>query len=93
LRRSGGSLRDPQRAARRWELLPTTLPRAAQTGASSAGRAGSAAAEEPDGDEVVVRIEATPANPTDGPRPAGEVLAAAAGLARQASYPPSGEHQ
>jgi small-conductance mechanosensitive channel len=49
--------------------------------------------EEMDGDEVVVRIAATPADPHDGPKLAGEVLAAAAGLARQASYPSSGEHQ
>ena len=49
--------------------------------------------EELDGDEVVVRIAATPENPGDGPRLAGEVLAAAAGLARSASYPTSGEHE
>jgi small conductance mechanosensitive channel len=49
--------------------------------------------EELDGDEVVVRIAASPEDPADGPRLAGEVLAAAAGLARQASYPPSGEHE
>jgi small conductance mechanosensitive channel len=41
--------------------------------------------EEVDGDEVVVRIEATPVHPADGPRLAGAVLAAAAGLAREAS--------
>ena len=41
--------------------------------------------EEVDGDEVVVRIEATPVHPADGPRLAGAVLAAATGLAREAS--------
>jgi small conductance mechanosensitive channel len=41
--------------------------------------------EEVDGDEVVVRIEATPVHPADGARLAGAVLAAAAGLARDAS--------
>jgi small-conductance mechanosensitive channel len=41
--------------------------------------------EEVDGDEVVVRIEATPVHPADGPRLAGAVLAAAADLAREAS--------
>jgi small-conductance mechanosensitive channel len=49
--------------------------------------------EEMDGDEVVVRIAATPEDPADGPKLAGEVLTAAAGLARQASYPSSGEHE
>jgi small conductance mechanosensitive channel len=43
--------------------------------------------EEVDGDEVVVRIAATPENPTDGPRLAAAVLATAAGLARDESYP------
>jgi len=42
--------------------------------------------EELDGDEVVVRIAATPQAPDDGPRLAGAVLAATAGLARDASY-------
>ena len=45
--------------------------------------------EEVDGEEVVVRIAATPEDPRDGPRLAGAVLATAAGLAREASYPPS----
>jgi small conductance mechanosensitive channel len=49
--------------------------------------------EELDGVEVVVRIEATPEDPADGPKLAGEVLASAAGLARQTSYSPSGEHE
>jgi hypothetical protein len=34
------------------------------------------ALEELDGDEVVVRISATPERPSDGPRLAGEVLEA-----------------
>src|SRR4051812_23889198 len=42
--------------------------------------------EEVDDDEVVVRIAAAPQDPADGPRLAGQVLAAAAGLARAASY-------
>ena len=42
--------------------------------------------EELDEDEVVVRIAATPQDPEDGPRLAGAVLAATAGLARDASY-------
>jgi small-conductance mechanosensitive channel len=45
--------------------------------------------EEVDGDEVVVRIAATPEDPRDGPRLAGAVLATAAGLAREATYPHS----
>src|SRR4051812_11681936 len=45
--------------------------------------------EEVDGEEVVVRIAATPEDPGDGPRLAGAVLATAAGLAREASYPHS----
>jgi small-conductance mechanosensitive channel len=49
--------------------------------------------EEMDGDEVVVRIAATPEDPADGPKLAGEVLTAAAGLARQASYPSPSEHE
>jgi small-conductance mechanosensitive channel len=49
--------------------------------------------EELDGDEVVVRIAATPENPLDGPKLAGEVLAAAAGLTRQASYSRPGEQE
>jgi small conductance mechanosensitive channel len=49
--------------------------------------------EEVDGDEVVVRIEATPLSPADGPSLAGAVLATAAGLAREASgeSAPSGD--
>jgi small-conductance mechanosensitive channel len=42
--------------------------------------------EELDEDEVVVRIAATPEAPEDGPRLAGAVLAATAGLARDAAY-------
>jgi small-conductance mechanosensitive channel len=49
--------------------------------------------EELDGDEVVVRIAATPEDPADGPKLAGEVLAAAGGLARQTSYPTSSGHE
>jgi small conductance mechanosensitive channel len=41
--------------------------------------------EEVDGDEVVVRIEASPLHPADGPALAGAVLGAAAGLAHDAS--------
>ena len=37
------------------------------------------ALEELDGDEVVVRISATPERPSDGPRLASEVLEAVAG--------------
>lgn len=42
--------------------------------------------EELDEDEVVVRIAATPEDPEAGPRLAGAVLAATAGLARDASH-------
>lgn len=42
--------------------------------------------EEVDDDEVVVRIAAVPQDRADGPRLAGQVLAAAAGLSRAASY-------
>jgi small conductance mechanosensitive channel len=41
--------------------------------------------EEMDGDEVVVRIVATPEHPADGPRLAAEVLQTLAGLTRDAS--------
>src|SRR4051794_4530573 len=47
--------------------------------------------EELDGDEVVVHIAAAPESPADGPRLAGAVLAAAAGLARDASYGPGSD--
>jgi small conductance mechanosensitive channel len=49
--------------------------------------------EEVDGDEVVVRIGATPQDPADGPRLAAAVLATVSGLARDGSYPHADDHR
>jgi small conductance mechanosensitive channel len=45
-------------------------------------RAAQVTLEEVDGDEVVVRISATPQDPADGPRLAGEVLEAISPVVR-----------
>jgi small conductance mechanosensitive channel len=47
--------------------------------------------EELDGDEVVVRIAATPEHASDGPKLAGEVLAAVAPETRRVETPPDGD--
>ena len=79
-------LREPDavdlRARLRADVRPTEVQALLESGISVPLRAEpDISLEELDGDEVVVRITATPSKPTDGPVLADEVLAAMSAVA------------
>jgi small conductance mechanosensitive channel len=83
-------LREPAGVDLRARLKPEVTPLEVQgvlqeTVQTAMREAPSVTLEEIDGDEVVVRIVATPRSPSDGPRLAGEVLEAISALTARSS--------